>query len=274
MDNPEVHFHLPSAGLFKFPPDATPEVLPAPLKDDSFATPFSISKELYNKALSTPVPFVVAALYILGATGLNAYNQSRNHKPWAISQTRLFQVFVVAHNVLMTTFYYFTFLGMIRALKQTWPGLHSESGSAGVADALCKIHGPRGLGDAAFWNATTLAWEVKNSRIYLNDAGLPEVTDVGRLWNEGLAFWGWLFYISKYYEIIDTLIILAKGKRSSTLQTYHHAGALLSMWAGIRYMSPPIWIFVLLNSGVHVLTVSLPRYLSPPAKISMCFIRS
>lgn len=255
MEDPEVHFHLPLARFFKFPPDASPEVLPAPSKDDSFATPFSISQELYNKALATPIPFVVAVLYILGATGLNAYNQSRNHKPWAISQTRPFQVFVVAHCILLTTFSYFTFLGMIRALKQTWPGLHSESGSAGAADALCKIHGPRGLGDAAFWNATTSAWEVKNSRIFLNDAGLPEVTDVGRLWNEGLAFWGWLFYISKYYEIIDTLIILAKGKRSSTLQTYHHAGALLSMWAGMRYMSPPIWVFVLLNSGTQVLTV-------------------
>lgn len=257
MENSEVHFQLPPLGLFKFPPDASPEVLPAPSRDDSFATPFSMSQQLYNKALATPIPFVVAILYVLGATGANAYNQSRNHKPWAISQTRLFNAFVIGHNVLLTAFSYFAFLGMVRALKYAWPGLHSEGGSASVADALCKIHGPRGLGDAAFWNSTTHAWEVKNSRIYLNEAGLPDSTDVGRLWNEGLAFWGWLFYVSKYYEVINTFIILAKGKRSSTLQMYHQAGAMLSMWAGIRYMSPPICLFVLLNSGVQVLVVGL-----------------
>ena len=256
MENSELHFQLPPAGLFKFPPDASPEVLPVPSKDDSFATPFSISHRLYNKALATPIPFVIAMVYVLGATGANAYNQSRNGKPWAVSQTRLFKAFVIGHNVLLTAFSYFVFLGMVRALKHALPGLHSESGSAGVADALCKIHGPRGLGDAAFWNSTSHAWGTTNSRIYLNQAGLPDSTDVGRLWNEGLAFWGWLFYISKYYEVINTLIILAQGKRSLTLQMYHQAGAMLSMWAGIRYMSPPICLFVLLNSGVQVLVVS------------------
>nr|CAG8552099.1 5557_t:CDS:10 [Entrophospora candida] len=45
----------------------------------------------------------------------------------------------------------------------------------------------------------------------------------GSLWEEGLGYWGYLFYLSKYYEIIDTIIILMKGRRSSFLQTYHHA---------------------------------------------------
>jgi hypothetical protein len=30
-------------------------------------------------------------------------------------------------------------------------------------------------------------------------------------WKNGLFYWGWLFYLSKYYEFIDTLIILMKG---------------------------------------------------------------
>ncbi|KAJ3498664.1 hypothetical protein NLG97_g953 [Lecanicillium saksenae] len=76
---------------------------------------------------------------------------------------------------------------------------------------------------------------------------------MGRLWNEGLAYYGWIFYMSKFYEVLDTFIIIAKGKPSSTLQTYHHAGAMLSMWAGMRYMSAPIWLFVLFNSFIHAL---------------------
>lgn len=51
--------------------------------------------------------------------------------------------------------------------------------------------------------------------------------------------------------MIDTAIILLKGRRSSLLQTYHHSGAMITMWSGIRYRATPIWIFVLFNSFVH-----------------------
>ena len=125
----------------------------------------------------------------------------------------------------------------------------------GAVDALCKIHGPRGLGDAVTYNGQTHTWGSKNPQIRVAANGLPESTDVGRIWNEGLAWWGWVFYLSKFYEVLDTAIIIMKGKRSSTLQTYHHAGAMLSMWSGIRYMSPPIWMFALVNSGIHAMMV-------------------
>ncbi|ORX48767.1 hypothetical protein DM01DRAFT_1338426 [Hesseltinella vesiculosa] len=71
------------------------------------------------------------------------------------------------------------------------------------------------------------------------------------LWNNALGYWGYLFYLSKFWEVIDTMIILMKGRRSSLLQTYHHAGAMITMWAGIRYQATPIWIFVVFNSFVH-----------------------
>ena len=146
---------------------------------------------------------------------------------------------------------------MINALVLSFSGWRGDYGLAGVADSLCKIHGPRGMGSAATYNETTSAWGMTNRAFHLAADGLgPESTDVGRIWNEGLAFYGWLFYLSKFYEVIDTAIILAKGKKSSFLQTYHHAGAMLSMWAGIRYMSPPIWMFVLVNSGIHAVMVS------------------
>ena len=143
---------------------------------------------------------------------------------------------------------------MINAVAVSIPSFRGEAGLAGVADALCKINGPRGIGSAAFFNETNRAWSITNKAFHLAADGLgPENTDVGRIWNEGLAFYGWLFYLSKFYEVVDTFIILAKGRKSSFLQTYHHAGAMLCMWAGIRYMSPPIWMFVLVNSGIHAI---------------------
>ncbi|CAG8476607.1 12284_t:CDS:2 [Funneliformis mosseae] len=71
------------------------------------------------------------------------------------------------------------------------------------------------------------------------------------LWNNSLGYWGYLFYLSKFYEVIDTVIILFKGRRSSFLQTYHHAGAMITMWSGMNFKAPPIWIFVVFNSFIH-----------------------
>lgn len=139
---------------------------------------------------------------------------------------------------------------MVRAVRHTWPGFQGEHKWAEAVDALCKMHGPRGMGSAAAYNTTTGSWAIGDYTMKLLE-GSPDSTDVGRLWNEGLGYYGWLFYVSKFYEVTDTLIILAKGKNSSYLQTFHHAGAMMCMWAGIRYMSPPIWMFVLVNSGLH-----------------------
>ncbi|ORY06594.1 fatty acid elongase [Basidiobolus meristosporus CBS 931.73] len=92
----------------------------------------------------------------------------------------------------------------------------------------------------------------------------------GKVWESDLQYWGWLFYLSKYYEIIDTIIILAKGRRSSFLQTFHHAGAIITMWYGTLHSATPIWIFVVFNSFIH--TIMYFYYIltclgySPPGK--------
>jgi hypothetical protein len=247
---------LPSA-LLKFPPSPEPQTLPPPPKDPNFAHPFSIPTEWYNALLSPYVPITIAIIYATTVTFLNSVNARRKWKPWAISRSPLFRLFVILHNVILAVYSAWTFLGMLNALRLSLPNWQNEHGAPGVVDALCKIQGPRGMGSAATYNEETSAWTMTNRAFHLAADGLgPERTDVGRIWNEGLAFYGWLFYLSKFYEVIDTAIILAKGKKSSFLQTYHHAGAMLCMWAGIRYMSPPIWMFVFVNSFIHALMVS------------------
>jgi hypothetical protein len=78
------------------------------------------------------------------------------------------------------------------------------------------------------------------------------------VWEGGAGYLGWLFYMSKFYEVVDTLIILARGKKSSTLQTYHHAGVIVCGWAVMRYESPLGLVAVLLNGGIHTLMVNRP----------------
>jgi len=76
--------------------------------------------------------------------------------------------------------------------------------------------------------------------------------DVGGLvYHNGVGFWTWVFYMSKYYELLDTAILLAKGRPSSLLQTYHHSGAIISMWLLIVTRTFAAWVFVLENSFIH-----------------------
>ena len=252
---------LPPA-YFKFPPSPEPSALPPPIDHSNLAHPFTIQPEIYNALLSAHVPITVALVYASIVAFLNSVNRNRKYKPWRISKTSIFKLFVILHNVFLAVYSAWTFVGMVNALRLALPAWKENTGVAETLDALCKLNGPRGHGNGATYNATTSAWGLTNRFFHLAADGLtPESTDVGRMWNEGLAFYGWIFYLSKFYEVIDTFIILAKGKKSSFLQTYHHAGAMLCMWAGIRYMSPPIWMFVLVNSAIHAIMVSLNLYL-------------
>ena len=260
-----VQFSFPSLSLFQFPPRNDPQTLPPPSSGSTLsAPPFSIPPSLYNRALDVKVPITIACIYAVTVTALNAHNRSAGNKPWPVSKTRAFFWFVIAHNVFLAVYSAWTFVGMLSALRGTLQNPIGSAGIVGMVDSLCKMHGVEGLGNAIAYQPELSEWVSESpSKVLLGSMGGPDATDLGRLWNEGLAFYGWFFYLSKFYEVLDTAIILAKGKRSSTLQTYHHAGAMMCMWAGIRFMSPPIWMFVFVNSGIHALmvdTTSLVRW--------------
>ncbi|KAH8699147.1 putative fatty acid elongase [Talaromyces proteolyticus] len=253
--SPAVGFRLPPAAFFKLP-SQQPMSLTPPLNEPSLAQPFQIPPSLYAQLLDYRVPITIAAVYATTVVILNRVNKARAYRPWAISKTSWFKVLVILHNVFLAVYSAWTCIGMWTALRNSIPRFNNEYGAVGVVDGFCRLAGPRGLGNGANYNATSDQWSIPNPEYQLAANGLPDPTDVGRLWNQGLAYYGWIFYLSKFYEVIDTAIILAKGKKSSTLQTYHHAGAMMCMWAGIRYMGQPIWIFVLVNSFIHAMMYS------------------
>ncbi|KAI3337092.1 hypothetical protein HD806DRAFT_475648 [Xylariaceae sp. AK1471] len=248
MATPIVYASAPVATLLKFPPRSDPQPFPPP----QFDYLFTIPDNWYTAALDPKVPITIAVVYAVTAKALNAYNRSTGKKPWAISKTKAFHAFVILHNIFLAVYSAWTWIGMLRALQNTIASPTGPDGWAATVDSLCKMHGPAGLRNAQTYNPASHTWS-SLSGADLTAEGIPSREQTGRLWNEGLAFYGWLFYISKFYEVLDTLIILAKGKFSSTLQTYHHAGAMMAMWAGMRYMSAPILIFVFFNSAIHAL---------------------
>ncbi|KAK7742116.1 hypothetical protein SLS53_004702 [Cytospora paraplurivora] len=256
MDISHVYATAPDPLMLKsmFPPNSLPEFLPPPAPGSvSSAPPFLIPDHIYRAALDPRVPITIAAAYAVTAKLLNKYNTANGKKPWALSKTRAFHAFVVAHNVFLAVYSAWTFYGMVGVMRRSVVNPLGPQGLNGFVDSMTRLHGPGGLGNAIYYSEPEGRWVSDSSNVSLGSDGLPSRTDLGRIWNEGLAFYGWIFYLSKFYEVLDTFIILAKGKLSSTLQTYHHAGAMMCMWAGMRYMSAPIWMFAFVNSGIHAL---------------------
>ncbi|PHH89940.1 hypothetical protein CDD83_4916 [Cordyceps sp. RAO-2017] len=246
---------MPDPSLFRFPPTGQPAPLaPAPTQL-SLMRPFNIPDHIFAAALDAKVPLTIATLYAVTVKALNWYNASRNKKPWAVSKARPFFAFVVLHNVFLALYSAWTFWGMLGGMRRSIVPPTGPGGLAATIDSFCRLQGPPGLGASLYYNETSAGWRSADPAALASalDAGRPSNSQMGRIWNEGLAYYGWIFYLSKFYEVLDTFIILAKGKYSSTLQTYHHAGAMMCMWAGMRYMSAPIWLFVLYNSFIHSL---------------------
>lgn len=250
-----IQFTTPPSSLFRFPLTNNPQTIPS---SPSSIAPFFVAPSLYTLALDVRVPITIAFTYAVTVNRLNKTNKEAGNKAWPISKTKRFFYFVVAHNIFLAVYSMWTFVGMFNALSRSIQNPLGPAGFVGTLDSLCKMHGASGPGNAVTYNPLQNQWISPSSGDKLpNVTFVPDTGDSGRLWNEGLAFYGWFFYLSKFYEVLDTLIILAKGKRSSILQTYHHAGAMMCMWAGIRFMSPPIWLFVFLNSGIHAMMVGL-----------------
>ena len=64
------------------------------------------------------------------------------------------------------------------------------------------------------------------------------------------------FYISKYYELIDTFLLYLNGKTPIFLQKYHHIGAILSWHIGY-YARGDLTLFAsLMNSFIHTIMYS------------------
>jgi hypothetical protein len=98
----------------------------------------------------------------------------------------------------------------------------------------------------------TMGVLVKSAQMY--DTTFDWACDTSDLiWTNGLYYYGYIFYISKYYELIDTLIIILKKRRGSLLQVYHHAGVILCMYVLVRTRGMPTFIIVILNSFIHTI---------------------
>ncbi|KAG0416460.1 Elongation of fatty acids protein sre1, partial [Dictyocoela roeselum] len=93
------------------------------------------------------------------------------------------------------------------------------------------------------WN---IVWKHLKSQSFINF-----LSDKEMYLRNSLCWYIYLFYLSKYYELVDTIILHINKKRASFLQTYHHAGAIIATFLLTNSKTQMGWIFISLNTFVH-----------------------
>jgi len=105
---------------------------------------------------------------------------------------------------------------------------------------------------------------------YIQENGYQKLFVDPQFW-EKFEYWAIVFYVSKYYEFIDSWILVLKGDNPSYLQVYHHFGVVVAMWLACKNHCNWLVFMVVLNSFIHTLMYfyycfSTQGYKSPLAK--------
>lgn len=150
-------------------------------------------------------------------------------------------------------------------LHPQWPiiGVFFYLTLKNVAKRLCKQFGTTGksatfkrlalLHNVAIClfslSASVGVWTIVR-RVYV-DEGFASVVCDSTTWNMGLNKWGMLFYLSKYWELVDTFLLVWKRRSPSFLQVYHHAVTIVCAYLLQASHTPATFLFVGLNATVH-----------------------
>jgi fatty acid elongase 3 len=73
-----------------------------------------------------------------------------------------------------------------------------------------------------------------------------------KIWDGTAGFWTYIFYLSKYYELIDTVILCLKKKTLITLHVWHHTSMLFVVWSWLYFpwLEGSLWC-TFANSLIH-----------------------
>ncbi|EGG24156.1 GNS1/SUR4 family protein [Cavenderia fasciculata] len=87
----------------------------------------------------------------------------------------------------------------------------------------------------------------------MSEGPLFTVCEADHGFNQGPAYyWSYIFYISKFYELFDTIIIVLRKKPLIFLHVYHHCVVVWLCWY-FMYTGWPLQLWVVfLNTFVHV----------------------
>jgi hypothetical protein len=180
--------------------------------DDVEATP------IYNLlAMDSPfgrlmhvetIPIMTVAIYLLAIFYMNRKTKGRLHKPWIPTTRGAASIIIFTYNSAVSAFSAWVFISSFRILQRRWPSSSDANYVSRAVDIICNVDGghPNGF--------------------------QPIRDDPSR--SDSIAYYVWLFYLSKYIEIVDHVITLIKGKEVSFMHAFHQSGAILVSWVASR----------------------------------------
>lgn len=83
-----------------------------------------------------------------------------------------------------------------------------------------------------------------NDALYCDEQGAQLKT--------ALPTWYYIFYLSKFYEFIDTYILILRKKPVSFLHSFHHFITAYVCWLALYNHIAIGWVTIMLNGTVHV----------------------
>ena len=80
----------------------------------------------------------------------------------------------------------------------------------------------------------------------------PKGLSSSQLWTGTLGLFVYVFYLSKYVELIDTFILICQGKELKFLHCYHHCSMLFVTWSWFAFpWLEGAWWCAVVNSIIH-----------------------
>jgi len=71
--------------------------------------------------------------------------------------------------------------------------------------------------------------------------------------DEKFSLWSNLFYISKYYELVDTIFVVLRKKPLTVLHVWHHFSVVYVCWFATQHQIIMGWITAYNNCLIHIL---------------------
>jgi len=95
------------------------------------------------------------------------------------------------------------------------------------------------------------AWE-RVSQDGLVDGLLCSQREGARMWDGKLGLFTYIFYLSKFYELLDTIVLALRKKNLIFLHVFHHAAMPLLCWSWFAYpwLEGSAWCSFI-NSFIH-----------------------
>ncbi|KAJ3302113.1 hypothetical protein HDV03_005402 [Kappamyces sp. JEL0829] len=144
--------------------------------------------------------------------------------------------------VVTTWIIYFSTIVLLKSWMKDRPAMKLKSLTAIHNLFLC-------LGSLAMWIAGAIgAYQTYRSRGWADVFWSPNPAD-----RQGLQYWAmYVFYLSKFPELLDTVILVLKKKPVIFLHWYHHAIVILLVWTWMQAELGFGVVGLLFNTFVHI----------------------